>query len=254
MGSVRKKSPAGSLIVSLKDSASLPRPLLLSLRNTFRRRGRIALTLGTLAIGGAMFITALNIGASIKNTISTFQDAMRYDLKVSLTRPLPFESVETVVRSVPGVAKVEGWGQARASLVYDDGTDGNEFTIIAPRPETDLLHLRVVEGRWLSPDDANSLVVNHIFMSQQPHLKLGDEVVLRMGTQKIKWRIVGVVRQIGQATAFANYSYLARLTNQEGLVKTLAIVTNQRSMKAHRTVAQELEGAFTGRGSTLSIW
>jgi len=247
-----EQKPRGFLDRFLEGLSHLPRPLLLSLRNTFRRRGRITLTLGTLAIGGAMFITALNIGASIKNTISTFQDAMRYDLKVSLTRPLSFESVEAVVRNVPGVARVEGWGQARASLVYDDGTDGNEFTIIGPHPETELLHLRVVEGRWLTPDDVNSLVVNHIFMSQQPHLKLGDEVVLRMGAKKVKWRIVGVIRQIGPATAFANYAYLSNLMNQKGSVKTFAIVTDQRSTEVHQTVAKGLEEAFDDAGIDIT--
>ena len=34
----------------------LSRPLLLSLRNTFRRRGRLVLTLGALSVGGAGFI------------------------------------------------------------------------------------------------------------------------------------------------------------------------------------------------------
>jgi putative ABC transport system permease protein len=199
-----------------------------------------------------MFITALNIGASIKNTISTFQDAMRYDLKVSLTRPLSFESADAVVRNVPGIARVEGWGQARASIIYDDGTDDNEFTIIGPQPETELLHLRVIEGRWLTTDDANALVVNHIFMSQHPYLKLGDEVVLRMGTQKVKWRIVGVIRQIGPATAFANYAYLSSLINQKGSVKTLAIVTDQRSKDAHRTVAKGLDRTFDEAGIDIT--
>ncbi len=232
----------------------LPRPLLISLRNTFRRRGRIALTLGVLAIGGATFITALNIGTSIKRTIGVFQSAMRYDLNVSLTRPLPFEDVAPIVRNVPGVAKVEGWGQARASLVYADGTDGNEFSIVAPPSGTDLLSLRVVEGRWLLPDDKNALVVNHIFMSQQPQLRLGDEVVLRIAAEMIRWRIVGVIRQIGPATAFANYGYLAPLTNQNGLVKTLAVVTKDRSTNAHRMVAKDLGRAFEekGAGSVLN--
>ena len=37
----------------------LSRPLLLSIRNTFRRKGRLALTLFTLVIAGAIFIAVL---------------------------------------------------------------------------------------------------------------------------------------------------------------------------------------------------
>jgi len=226
----------------------LPRPLLLSLRNTFRRRGRILLTLGTLAIGGAMFITALNVGASIKKTIRGFQAAMRYDLKVSFTQPVTLSSVEAVVGNVPGVTRFEGWSQARASLIYEDGTDGNEFTIMAPPSGTDLVRPRVVEGRMLSSEDRGALMVNHIFMYREPHLNVGDDVILRIGTQKTKFRIVGVIRQIGPPTAFANGSYLAGLMNQKGLVKTLPIVTKERSTDAHLTVTRQLERAFTEAG------
>jgi putative ABC transport system permease protein len=256
---IRTQAKTGSLFDRIvKVPVGFPRPLLLSLRNTLRRKGRIALTLGTLAVGGAMFITALNIGTSIKNTIGVFQNAMRYDLKVTLTRPLPLERATSVAQRVSGVAKAEGWGQARASIIYDDGTDGNEFAIMAPPPGTDLLHLRLVEGRRLSADDGNALVVNHIFMFQHPHLKLGDEVVLHLGTQNTKWRIVGVVRQIGPPTAIANYGYLADLTGQKGLAKTLAVVTKERSATAHRIVAAELERTFEEAGidvtDTVSIY
>ena len=229
----------------------LPRPFLLSLRNTFRRRGRIALTLVTLAIGGAMFMTALNTGASITKTIAAFQSAMRYDLQVSLVRPVPFESTEYSVKSIPGVAAVEGGQRARASLVYQDGSCGNEFTIMAPQPGTKLLRLNVVEGRWLTESDSNALVVNHIFMSKEPHLKVGDEVVLQIGTLKKPWRIVGVVRQIGQPTAFANREYLADLTGQKGLVSTLLVVTTERSVKAHLTVSEQIEKELTDQGGVI---
>ncbi len=230
----------------------LPRPLLISLRNTFRRKGRIVLTLGTLAIGGAMFITALNVGASITKTIGVFRDAMRYDLKVSMKKPLSVEEVAPIVGRVQGVAGFEGWGQAQGAIVYADGTEGNEFPIIAPPPDTALLRPRIVEGRWLTASDNNALVVNHVFMSRQPHLKLGDEVNLRVGTDGARWRIVGIIRQIGEPTAFANYGYLAGLTGQKGLFKTLAIVTKERSTAAHRAVSEELERSFEKAGIDIT--
>jgi putative ABC transport system permease protein len=38
-----------------------PRPLLISLRNTFRRKSRLMLTLFTLTMGGAIFISVFNV-------------------------------------------------------------------------------------------------------------------------------------------------------------------------------------------------
>jgi putative ABC transport system permease protein len=47
----------------------LMRPLLLSLRNTFRDKGRLALTLMTLAMAGAIFIGVFSVRASLYRTI-----------------------------------------------------------------------------------------------------------------------------------------------------------------------------------------
>ncbi|HRX05213.1 MAG TPA: ABC transporter permease, partial [Anaerolineae bacterium] len=43
----------------------LSRPLILSIRNTFRRKGRLALTLFTLIIAGAIFIAVFNVRGSL---------------------------------------------------------------------------------------------------------------------------------------------------------------------------------------------
>jgi len=46
------------------------RPLLLSIRNTFRRKGRLILTVATLAVGGAILIVSLNVKSSLDNVLS----------------------------------------------------------------------------------------------------------------------------------------------------------------------------------------
>ena len=53
----------------LEHVRGLPRPLLLSLRNTFRRKGRLARTLFALALAGTMFIAVFNLRASMNITI-----------------------------------------------------------------------------------------------------------------------------------------------------------------------------------------
>jgi ABC-type antimicrobial peptide transport system permease subunit len=55
-----------SLIDRLTEAVrGLPRPMLLSLRNTFRRKGRLALTLSTLVLGGAIFIAVFGVRESM---------------------------------------------------------------------------------------------------------------------------------------------------------------------------------------------
>ncbi|MFN3490945.1 MAG: ABC transporter permease, partial [Anaerolineales bacterium] len=47
----------------------MPRPFIISLRNTFRRRSRLALTLFTLTMGGAIFIAVFNVRVSLNSYI-----------------------------------------------------------------------------------------------------------------------------------------------------------------------------------------
>jgi putative ABC transport system permease protein len=229
----------------------ISRPLILSLRNTFRRKGRVALTLATLAIGGAMFMTALNTGASIKKSLAVFQGSMRYDLKVTLARPALAGGVEPIVGRIPGVTWVEGWSQAKGSLVRSNATQGNEFTIMGPPPGTDLLRPRIVAGRWLTETDRNALVVNHIFMDQEPRLRVGNEVILRIGTTSVPVKIAGVMRQIGPPTAFMNPAYLAAITGQRGMVNALAVVTAQRTAEAHLAASRRIESALERTGYAI---
>jgi putative ABC transport system permease protein len=52
-----------------KRNIHIPRPLLISLRNTFRRKGRLALTLFTLTMAGAIFIAVFNVRITLHDYI-----------------------------------------------------------------------------------------------------------------------------------------------------------------------------------------
>ncbi len=64
----------------------IPRPVLLSLRNTFRRKGRLVLTLAALTLGGAIFIGILSVRDSLARTVGDIIP-YRFDLSVALARP-----------------------------------------------------------------------------------------------------------------------------------------------------------------------
>jgi putative ABC transport system permease protein len=74
-----------------------------AIRNSFRRRARLVLTLLTLAAGGLFFLSALNIRASMINTLDRMFAARKSDLSVSFARPYEFERIQNAVRNTPGV-------------------------------------------------------------------------------------------------------------------------------------------------------
>ena len=68
-----------------------------SIRNSFRRRARLVLTLLTLAIAGVFFLSALNVRASMINTFDRMFAAKKVELTASLTSPDEIEKVEKLL-------------------------------------------------------------------------------------------------------------------------------------------------------------
>lgn len=95
------------------------RPLLLSIRNSFRRRFRLAMTVSTLAIAGTLFMTAFNIRASMVATLDRFFAMKHYDVVVSLAEPVAWNDALRVINATDGVAHSElvSKGHSRGVLV-----------------------------------------------------------------------------------------------------------------------------------------
>jgi putative ABC transport system permease protein len=83
------------------------RPLLLAIRNSFRRRFRLAISVVTLAIAGALFMTAFNIRASMIATLDRFFAAQRYDVVVSIAQPVRWPDALRVIDGTEGVVHSE---------------------------------------------------------------------------------------------------------------------------------------------------
>ncbi len=222
----------------------LGRTFLLALRNTFRRQGRLLLTLLVLATGGAVFMTALSTGASWNKTIDDQFAARRYDISLDLQQPYPAQGVETIIRNVPGVADAESWLETSASLVYADGTNSDEFYLRAAPAETTMVALPVLEGRWLQPDDTNTLVVNHILFEHEPSIAVGRNLTFEVNGQETTWTVVGTVRQVGSGLAYANYDYFVGLTGQESRANHVLVSTEDHSQAGQTATLQRLEEAL----------
>ncbi len=128
----------------------LPRPLMLSLRTVFCRRGRLVLTVGTLALGGAVFISAMNVSAAWSRAISGDAAARRYDVDIRLAHLYPIALFSDAVAALPGVEHVEYWTESAASLVGANGAPGARISLFGPVDNSKILALPILKGRWLN--------------------------------------------------------------------------------------------------------
>ena len=225
------------------------RPLLLSLRNAFRRRQRMALTLLALALGGAAFLGALDLRAAIRRSVGNlYGEIMRFDLTVRLDAPHAADGIEAAVAPIAGVERAEAWSGARAALAGgDDGVPGGTFPVTALPAESRLVRFPVDRGRWLRGDDAGALVVSDQLLEREPALAMGREVTLLLGGRPSRWTVVGVVRSGPMPTAYVTRAALARAT-ADARATTVVVRAAERDAERQAELIQRVRDGLEAAG------
>ncbi len=242
-------SDAGSTDGLAYRVSGLSRPLLFSLRNAFRRRQRMALTLLALASGGAVFLGALNLRASVLGATGAIFDTQHYDFSVRVTEPQQADSLEAMVRAVSGVEAAEAWTGARATIDHGDGLSGNSIPVTAAPAGTQMLSPTVLEGRWLRAGDTRSLVVNRGAQHADGTLQVGATVRLTIDAVTQPWTVVGLVESTPGPTAYAPREALVA---RGGGVRTVVVRSAIPGEVAQLDLIQRLRGALADHGVSVS--
>ncbi len=239
----------------------LSRPLAMSLRNTFRQRERLWLTVGVLVAGGTLFISALNVSRAWNQMSERSYAARPYDIEARLAQSVPTVLAQTL-ETIPGVRAVEAWGYAPSAVVepnglqvtgvYPDNAHGS-FVLLAPPPNTRMANPQVQRGRWLEPDDVGAVVFNETALNENNGLHLGDAVTLRAFGRDTHWRLVGVIRETAApAAAYVALPAFARAVGQPGAAQTFRVATERRDAALQASVARAVEDALERRGVASS--
>jgi putative ABC transport system permease protein len=229
------------------------RPLLLSLRNTFRRRGRLALTLATLILGGAIFIAVFTVKDSLTLTLNDMFDYIEYDAYVAFKRPYRIDHMQELALQVPDVKVAESWGFATTRRVRPDKSESDNIILYAPNADSQLVHPTLVTGRWLLPEDDNAVIVNTLLLKDESDVKVGDQITLKISGDDTLWTVVGIMKGTPpMAMAYVNYPYLAKLQGYVGRSSVLFTVTDAHDAASQSRIAQALEDRFEALGMGVS--
>ncbi|MBI1757622.1 MAG: FtsX-like permease family protein [Actinobacteria bacterium] len=238
------------------------RALLMALRNTVRRRGRFALTVGLLGIAGGLFLTGLNTATGWTGMVDNGIGVRHYDMEVRLNEAQPADRVRELLAAVPGVRTVGAWGSEPVTVhrdgaidvahVYPDDAHGS-FTMIAPPADTPLISLPLKSGRWLRPDDTGAVVLNNLVPPlQAPGTKVGDDITLTVSGAPKTLRVVGIAADFGtQGTAYVTDREYAALTGHPGQVRMLRIVTGSHDAASRVVTLNAVERALSAQHITM---
>jgi putative ABC transport system permease protein len=233
----------------LQNVRGMSRPLIISLRNTFRRKTRLSLTLLTLTLAGATFITIFSIRDSLLLTLDDALQYWNYQIGITFEQNYRIQEIERIASQVPDVMEIESWGFNSVRRLRPDGEDGDSIFLIALPAETNMLKPILLEGRWLEPADTNAVVINTELVDDEPDVKIGDSVILKLGNRKVTWQVVGLVQGIlAGPFAYANYPYYAKVANNVNKASVTQINTNSMDGDVHAKISEQLEKEFTDAG------
>jgi len=190
---IRASFGKGVLDRALSRLRGLPRPLALTLRNTFRRKGRVALTEITLVMAGVVFIMVMSSAESFSHTIAFLSNSLGFKVQISFQRPVRNEEVQAIVAAQPNVEHVE-MQLFEASTAYrgKDDVKGEDIFLNGVRPDSQLIKLPVIQGRWLLPEDDHAAVLTSE-VADRLGVRIGDPIWISLGGKKIEWVVVGTV-------------------------------------------------------------
>lgn len=229
----------------LDDAAST-----LALRNTFRRRARVAMTLLLLGGAGGMLITSLDLKAAWEQTVREGVASRRYDVELVLQRWMPVGQAMQALRAADPAAVVEPWPAQSAARAtpggidllhqYPDGAHGG-FSLRAAPPATSLVAHRIEQGRWLQAGETGTAVINSLARRLAfRDVRIGDTVTLSVDHRPVALTVVGIVHEpLTPGSVYVTPATFEQATGQAGRTNALRV----RSRAATQALAGALEAA-----------
>jgi putative ABC transport system permease protein len=261
----QKNMNTNSWTVKFSQLSFFSETFRLSIRNVFRQRSRLVMTIGLLAAGGAMFMTAMNVSEAWNKNLKRIYQQRLYDLEVKLDKPITADTLLKEIKSSEGVKVAEGWNFSPTSLInsnsfevtqtYPDKGHGS-FTMLALPVPTQLLNPTIVDGHWLNNKTLNEVVLNQ---NARGAFKIGDRITLGVDGKPTAWTIVGFTEDVGSpATAYVSLDAFSKATNTIGQVKMLRVAYADRSrenaMSKNRNIEALLEKENISVTSTIPVW
>lgn len=230
-----------------------------ALRNMFRRKVRLALTLCALAVGGSLFITVLNTIAALNNTIDTDTSAYwQQDITVNLQDLYRRERVVSTAMAIPNVTYAEGWHTQMAFRLDAEGRESREdMAIFGVPPTSAFIRPTLLAGRWLRPDDTNAIVMNVHTLKKDSSLSIGGPLTLKINGRESTWQVVGLVttQLIGfteirgeLAMAYVTDTALSRALGAVGKVNRVVLSVAGPAAQDEKVLITQLEDTFDQHG------
>ncbi len=234
------------------------RTLMIAFRNLFRRQARLFLSVGLLATAGAIFVSGINVMAGFQAIPNTIYNEQRWDVEIRLGEPASSSELTAIVEKVSGVSRVETWnivttsiqnaGEINVTRTYPDQGHGSLGLSAIPPSTSMLIPPQITEGRWLNPDDTDSVVLPASIRQTMPDVRVGDSVQLSVEDHPTTWRVIGITGGMGGSCPCVTQKGFERGSNRQDQANVVRIITDRHDKNARVAIGQAAAQALTAAG------
>jgi putative ABC transport system permease protein len=242
---------AGFMDAILNRFPRLTRDLLLALRNPFRKRGRLILSLVTLTFAGAIFMGIVNLQASLNDSLDQMLGFWNYDAWLIVDDHVPAEKMVNIAESVSGVGRAEAWGFTIGRYVRPDGSESDNLYLMAPPAGSDLLDPPIVEGQGIASGE-DSILVSPGLIANEPNIHIGSLITIKIEGREQTYRVAGVMQMMGNSTigyfTVMDYDAYARHVREPNRANAIVFTLDARDIDTQRQVTSAVEKEFDRAG------
>ncbi|HEX6033585.1 MAG TPA: FtsX-like permease family protein, partial [Anaerolineales bacterium] len=236
----------------------IPVMAALSLRNTFRRPGRVILTLLTLTVSGAFFTMVYSTQYSFERTIDNIFAGFGYEVQISFEQLQRMDEVIPMIESRPNVKNAEMWvfrtANAKVPGASGPGSEYEVFVRGVPS-ESPIFKPRLTDGRMLDPMDDRAILLNQKLAGKMG-IGVGDEIIIDLPeVGETRWTIVGLVFDLNgrdQNTAFANIDRLNIALRNVDKAAVAMIQGTDQSLETQQAIEADLLNFFEAKGIKIA--
>ncbi len=229
----------------------VPQIVLLGARGLFRRPGRAALTLVTLALAGTAFLGVYATTPSVNPPLRGLFGTDKLDITLGVN-PTTTARLQSALATVPNIARVEREG---ADVLP---TKWGYLLVQGFQPDTQVYRYHLIAGRWFDGDEPGAIIISDL-VAQRTGLKVGGTLTLDAIVKTETFHIVGEVHDLNGGTGLIGTSIttINDLINLNDTppdqVTGALIIAQDRSTGAVNQLATAIDTTLSAQGLNPSV-
>lgn len=231
---------------------TMSRASLLALRNPFRKRARLILSLVTLSFAGGVFMASVNLQSSMNQSLNSMFAFWRYDAWMVVDNYLPENRLASEAAAVEGVTQTEAWNFAIARYVRPDKSESDNLYLLAPPAGTQMINPPITAGRNLTAADNDGILLTPSFLVKEPGLHLGSRMTLKIEGREKEYTVVGLMNMMGNSSvgyfSIINYDAFTRHVGEMNRANAVIMTLGPRDLAGQQAVASDVEDRFDRDG------